>query len=214
MSVCIISIHCIHTLGWSSNFSSCAWLTKNQSSGFVGHQPDVSAESQRCCRDGHIYWPQTREKSIARFALWPFQVCIHLLSILYIICACTLYSYICMDKCMHIMCISTGFRSTPVEVLHTVLLGPYKYLTGTVMAKLSAEQKREVQARLSCADYSGIEGRMSSNITRYSQSFVGRDFKVWAQIAPFILAPYLTSEQLKLWLSLSKVHIIVCTCPV
>ena len=104
------------------------------------------------------------------------------------------------------MCISTGFRSTPVEVLHTVLLGPYKYLTGTVMAKLSAEQKREVQARQSCADYSGIEGRMSSNITRYSQSFVGRDFKVWAQIAPFILAPYLTSEQLKLWLSLSKVR--------
>ena len=39
---------------------------------------------------------------------------------------------------------------------------------------------------------------MSSNITRYSQSFVGRDFKVWAQLAPFILAPYLTSEQLKL----------------
>ena len=46
------------------------------------------------------------------------------------------------------------------------------------MAKLSSEQKREVLARIACVDYSGIEGRMSSNITCYSQSFVGRDFKV------------------------------------
>ena len=73
---------------------------------------------------------------------------------------------------------SICFRSTPVEVLHTVILGPYKYVTGTIMAKLSTEQKREVQTKLSCADYSGIKGRMSSNITRYSQSLFGRDFKV------------------------------------
>ena len=73
------------------------------------------------------------------------------------------------------------------------------------MGKLNAVQKSEVLARIACMDYSGIEGRLSSNITCYSQSFVGRDFKVWAQIAPFILAPYLTSEELKLWLSLSQV---------
>ena len=133
----------------------------------------------------------------------PFR-CVYLLSILY----CVFYN---MTRWMYV--ISLCFRSTPVEVLHTVLLGPYKYLTGTVMAKLSTEQKRVVQTRLCCADYSGIEGRMSSNITRYSQSFVGRDFKVWAQLAPFILAPYLTSEQLKLWLSLSKVNH-CCTHPV
>ena len=116
----------------------------------------------------------------------------------------TKYKYIAIF--MRIICNPSCFRSTPVEVLHTVILGPYKYRTGTVMAKLSTEQKREVHAKLSCADYSGIEGRMSSNITRYSQSFVGRDFKVWAQMAPFILASYLTSEQLKLWLILSKVN--------
>ena len=79
---------------------------------------------------------------------------------------------------MHKICNPSCFISTPVEVLHTVILGPYKYLMGTIMVKLSAEQKREVQAKLSCADYSGIEGRMTSNITRYSQSFVGRDFSL------------------------------------
>ena len=104
------------------------------------------------------------------------------------------------------------FRSTPVEVLHTVILGPYKYLTGRVMAKLSTVQKQEVLARIFSFNYSGIEERISSNVTRYSQSFVGRDFKAWAQMAPFILAPYLTVDELKLWLSLSQVCIkqIVC----
>lgn len=107
-------------------------------------------------------------------------------------------------------CIVLHFRSTPVEVLHTVLLGPYKYLTGKVMAKLSAAQKCEVLARIASVNYSGIEERISSNVTRYSQSFVGRDFKAWAQIAPFILAPYLTAEELKLWLSLSQVCYRTC----
>ena len=73
------------------------------------------------------------------------------------------------------------------------------------MAKLSAVQKCEIMARIASVDYSGIEERISSNITQYSQSFVGRDFKAWAQMAPFILMPYLTAEELKLWLSLSQV---------
>jgi len=97
------------------------------------------------------------------------------------------------------------FRSTPIEVLHTVLLGPYKYLTGKVMAKLNTMEKHEVLARIASINHSGIKERISSNVTRYSQSFVGRDFKAWAQMAPFILLPYLTTDELKLWLSLSQV---------
>jgi len=71
------------------------------------------------------------------------------------------------------------------------------------MGKLNAVQKSGVLVRIACID--GIEGRLSINITCYSQSSVGRDFKVWAQMAPFISAPYLTSEELKPWLSPSHV---------
>ena len=108
-------------------------------------------------------------------------------------------------------CMYTYFRSAPVEVLHTVLLGPYKYLTGKVMGRLTAKQKCEVKARIACVNYSSIEGHMSSDITRHSQSFLGRDFKVWAQMAPFILSPFLTPDELQLWLSLSEVYTIRIT---
>ena len=73
------------------------------------------------------------------------------------------------------------------------------------MAKLNTMEKHEVLARIASINHSGIEERISSNVTRYSQSFVGRDFKAWAQMAPFILLPYLTTDELKLWLSLSQV---------
>ena len=65
------------------------------------------------------------------------------------------------------------------------------------MSSFSTEQKLEILSR--------IEGKMSSNVTNYSQSFVGRDFKVWAQIAPFILKPFLSFNLLNLGISLSRV---------
>ena len=45
---------------------------------------------------------------------------------------------------------------------------------------------------ISAFNYSGFSGRLTSNITHFSNSFVGRDFKVLAQIAPFISKPYLS----------------------
>ena len=96
-----------------------------------------------------------------------------------------------------------------MEVIHTVLLGPYKYLTGKVMSTLSKNHKTELSAVIDLLDYSGINGRMSSNVKTYSQSFVGRNFKVWAQIAPFVLQPSVDQQQLNLWISLSKVSLFI-----
>ena len=92
-----------------------------------------------------------------------------------------------------------------MEVLHTVLLGPYKYLTGKVMSSLSKVKKTELLAILDTLNYSGINGQMSSNVTMYSQSFVGRDFKVWAQIAPFVLKSFVSQQQLSMRIHLSRV---------
>ena len=97
-------------------------------------------------------------------------------------------------------------RSTPVETLHSILLGPYKYLTRMVMARLTREQKIEVAARMRAVSYSGIKGKVHGDITRYYGSFVGRDYKAWAQISIFIITPYLTEEEREVWLSLSQVQ--------
>ena len=46
---------------------------------------------------------------------------------------------------------------------------------------------------------------MYGNVCRYFKSFVGRDFKGWAQMAVFVLSPYLSTNERKVLLSLSEV---------
>ena len=87
------------------------------------------------------------------------------------------------------------------------------------MNALSPSQKKEILARISSFNYSGFSGCLTSNVTCYSQSSVGRNFKIWAQMAPFILHPYISTDNLELWIALSDVgtmgihiHICVCAC--
>ncbi len=71
--------------------------------------------------------------------------------------------------------------------LHTILLGPCKYLLKTAIPKLSKPQKDENK-------FSGFR------VKWLSLSFVSRDFKAWAQMAPFITFPYLTNRDQVVWL--------------
>lgn len=83
LQVCIPWFQCSHNVGWSENFTSCAWHIENQSYNSRSYQPDVLAQPQRCnCGGGQICWNPSREKSVARFVIWPFQVwymyaCVH-----------------------------------------------------------------------------------------------------------------------------------------
>ncbi len=117
----------------------------------------------------------------------------------YVIVACTCVHY------FNSLCILR--RSTPVEVLHSILLGPYKYLLKTFIPRLSPTQKRQVLAKMSAFNYSGFKGKVIGNLISYHKSFVGRDYKAWAQMALFIIWPYLDVGEKKIWLSLSKVHV-------
>ena len=46
--------------------------------------------------------------------------------------------------------------------------------------------------------------KISSDISKHYCSF-GRDFKAFAQMALFVLSPYLTASEIEMWLALSKV---------
>ena len=103
-----------------------------------------------------------------------------------------------------ILCTCTC-RATPVETLHTILLGPYKYLLKDVMSHLTKVQKSEVLARMASFNYSGIDGKVLGNVVSNHKSFVGRDYKAWAPIALFIISPYLSDSDKEVWIQLSKV---------
>ncbi len=70
----------------------------------------------------------------------------------------------------------------------------------------SSSEKRQVLAKMSTFNYSGIKGKVLGNIVSYHKSFVGRDYKALSQIALFVFWPYLSEGERKVWLALSKVH--------
>lgn len=73
------------------------------------------------------------------------------------------------------------------------------------MGRMTAKQKEEIQARVESCNFSGIDTKLGYNLCRHYRSFVGRDFKALAQVALFILGPYMTPEEKSVWLALSKV---------
>ena len=92
-----------------------------------------------------------------------------------------------------------------MECLHTLLLGPYKYLFAELMEQLSSKQKDEISARVESFDFSSFDSRLRGSICRYYKSFNGKDYKLMAQVCLFIVRDYLTSAQKRVWLALSKV---------
>ena len=83
------------------------------------------------------------------------------------------------------------------------------------MPNVSAVQKREIQARVRAFNTSGFSTKLHGSVCYYYQSFVGRDFKGWMQMALFIISPYLSDGQKEVLVALSKVSIkLLSTCNV
>lgn len=108
--------------------------------------------------------------------------------------------------CMRLLACLIYCSSLPIECLHTILLGPYKYMVADLVGKLTPLQKEEVLARIQAFDFSDIHGTLPGSICRYNQSFLGRDFKTWAQICLFIVWDFLTVTERAVCINLSKVH--------
>ena len=104
------------------------------------------------------------------------------------------------------MCICVFYRQTPVEILHTILLGPVKYLVKKTFQNLSAADKRKVKAKIEAFDFSAFPRRLSSTFIKNYGSSAGRDFKLWAQIAVFILDGFISDRELLVWFYLCEVR--------
>ena len=96
---------------------------------------------------------------------------------------------------------------TPVECLHTIFLGAFKYLLSEAMSTLITEQKKELLSQIQAFNYSGITGRLLGNVCCYHKQFFGRDYKVVAQIAPFTICNFLPTAHIRL----GQVYLILCT---
>ena len=83
--------------------------------------------------------------------------------------------------------------------------GMCKYLLKEQMPLMSAKQKCEILACLRAFNTSGFKVKLYGNVCVYNNSFLRRDFKAWAQMAPFIIGPYLNEGQMNVLLSFSKV---------
>ena len=76
------------------------------------------------------------------------------------------------------------------------------------MERLSPEQKRRVAARIDSFPVSGLTTRLSGTITKHHKSAHGRDFKLLAQVALFVIWDHLEDLEQSMWLSLCKVRVI------
>ncbi|KAL5505895.1 hypothetical protein EMCRGX_G007436 [Ephydatia muelleri] len=92
-----------------------------------------------------------------------------------------------------------------MEALHTLVLGPYKYMLRSRMARFLPQQCKEVLARIASFLFAGVALRLSRDISKYYKSFVGRDFKTLAQLALFVFPPLVSPGETEVWLALSKV---------
>ena len=77
------------------------------------------------------------------------------------------------------------YSSTPVETLHTILLGPYKYLLHSLMGHVSSAQKEEIQTRIESFNFSGFDTKLSYNLCSHFRSWVnahdGRE-RTWVEV--------------------------------
>jgi hypothetical protein len=99
---------------------------------------------------------------------------------------------------------------TPVEILHTILLRFVKYFWPDVVHNqlgTNPPKKELLKMRLNSLDVSGLQiGQQLSGRTlvQYAGSLTGRDFRMIAQVAPYVLYDLVPEVCFNAWVSLSN----------
>ena len=93
-------------------------------------------------------------------------------------------------------------RDTPVESLHTILLGIIKYLWALTCKHLASEKKLdELTARLRSFDVRGlnISPLRAEYLVQYRGALIGRQFKALVQAMFFVAQGLVPEEYLRAW---------------
>ncbi|KAJ7333330.1 hypothetical protein DFH08DRAFT_785684 [Mycena albidolilacea] len=92
-------------------------------------------------------------------------------------------------------------RDTPIELLHTILLGVLKYVWHATHKSWTADQKKTFELRLQAADTSGlsVEGIRAAYIVQYANSLIGRQFKILLQCGVFQLHGLVSDNHFRAW---------------
>ena len=102
-------------------------------------------------------------------------------------------------------------QHTPVEILHTFLLGIVKYLTKETFSKyMNQAQKDKLNAYLETFDFTSYDRRLLGNFVKHHGSFVGRDFKLLVQFAPILFYHIKVEQQLlDCWITASECSLLL-----
>eukprot|EP00733_Pompholyxophrys_punicea_P000470 Pompholyxophrys_punicea_v1_NODE_132_length_3289_cov_13.374652.p1 type:complete len:587 gc:universal NODE_132_length_3289_cov_13.374652:1486-3246(+) len=83
-----------------------------------------------------------------------------------------------------------------IEILHAILLGLVKYITKLTAGALTTPQKTHFLALLKTEPFFGFSSALNGNPLQNWKSFHGKDFKILAQIMPYLLSACGASEKL------------------
>ncbi|KAI7966088.1 hypothetical protein MJO29_001836 [Puccinia striiformis f. sp. tritici] len=97
-----------------------------------------------------------------------------------------------------------GTKDTPVEVLHVILLGPVKYLWRDFMGCITPTQLPQLEARWRAFNTDGlnIPPIQPRYMIAHWKSFVGKEFWVVLQAAPFVMFPFMDTDLKLIWSAL------------